>query len=53
MHKLTNDGLVKPFGKRATAKRGRPAYEYALTEKGRKRANRMTVYTAPTQSEVA
>lgn len=53
MHKLTNDGLVKPLGKRASVKRGRPAYEYALTEKGRKRASRMTVYTVATQDEVA
>jgi predicted ArsR family transcriptional regulator len=53
MHKLTSAGLVKPLGKRASDKRGRPAHEYALTDKGRKRASRMTVYTVPTQDEVA
>lgn len=43
---MIKDGLIKPRSVVRTGRRGRPAYILGLTDKGRKRAKRLTVATA-------
>lgn len=46
MARLQDEGLVKVAGKVQSGRRGRPAHIYALTDKGRKRADRAIAKSA-------
>lgn len=39
-HGLAKEGLIRPVAKVQTGQRGRPALQYRLTDKGRKRVKR-------------
>lgn len=40
-HRLVKAEVLKPVGRRQTGRRGRPAHEFRLTDKARKRAKRL------------
>lgn len=42
IQEMIEANLIRVAGKVETKKRGRPALKYGLTDKGRKRANRLT-----------